>query len=88
MLHYDGIYAVTYLTEGGSAMPPRIRRPFVKFSAIYANFAIFLTPDGTKYATSSGGLHTRPPTGTSLLDPAGGLSSPRLPGLGPPFSKL
>jgi len=27
-----------------------------KFSAVYANFGIFLTLEGTKYATASGGL--------------------------------
>ena len=39
-----------------------------KCSAIYANFAIFLTPeDTTKYATASGGLHPQTPYRDSAL---------------------
>jgi len=39
----------------GDAPPPSGRRPFLatKYSAIYANFAIFLTSEGKKYATAS-----------------------------------
>ena len=48
----------------------------VKFSTIYDNFAIFQTSESTEYATASGGLRPRPPTGAPPLTPPGDVRPP------------
>jgi len=55
---------------------PRKRRLFLvtKFSAIYANFAIFLTSEGTQYATASGGLGLQTPYRGSAPEPRWGTA--------------